>query len=1159
MRTRACLARVAVAVLACLSLAGADGLAATPSVSAGGTHGVAVKSDGSVIAWGSDNGGQLGQGRTLSSSLPLKVPGLTEALSISAGQNHVLALLRNGTVWSWGANDTGQLGDGTTTARSAPMQVSGLPPITAVSAGNLHSLALASDGSVWSWGWNAFGQLGDGSVVTRTLPVRIPGLTNIRWIATGENHSLALDGDGVVWAWGFNPYGQLGDGTTTNRASPVRITGLGPIARISAGAYHSAAVAFDRTLWTWGLNEDGQLGDGTTTNRSTPVRVDLPDVIGVSAGGQGVEHRGYTIAILGDRTLAAWGDNEFGQLGDGTATSRSTPSRVLGLAGVAAYDTGATHSVAVMQDGSVWTWGNNSAGELGNGTRSNSALPRPVVGVTAMTDVSAGDGFTAALANDGTIAVWGDNTYGELAIDFTQGRPTPTHVDISDIAVVSAGGNHNLAVKASGEVWAWGSNGLGQLGDGSVVSRATAGQVSNLSGIVQVAAGSAHSLALGGDGSVWAWGDNRSGQVGNGSVTRSELLPSRVLGLPASQAISAGNCHSVALATDGTVWEWGTEGFSLCVGPPRTRPVRIVGLANIVAIAAGSYHTLAVQSDGTVWAWGYNVNGQLGIGNTSSSSSPVRVALPSPIRSVAGGSYHSLALARDGTVWGWGENSSGQVGDGSTILATLPVRVVDLTDIVAISAGTDLISGHSLALKADGSTWAWGSNVYGQLGDGTLALRARPVVVVREGGAGTVPGGDWFLDLNPAVPKAIPSSKVPPFLMVTSGSISSGRATLLADLKFKPEDIGKPIYLFAYVRGSKSGIAKDGNDSCTLQQTSPSGQTVPPGASGLQPTGANVTNAASQAQTMLDNAPTAGKEGNTYCTGVGATAQAAVANGRCAATIPGSTNPCIPPETAAAPVTSYQALWWNPAESGWGVNIAHQGDKLFATWFTYDADRSGMWLVMSNSSHNADGSYSGELARTTGPGFSATPWSSAGVVGTVVGSARFTFSDARHGTFAYTVNNVSQTKAIERLDFAAPVPTCSVGGDAGASPNYSDLWWASPAGSENGWGLNIVHQGDILFATWYTYGTASKGMWLSMSDGRKSSANSYSGTLQRSTGPAFNAVPWNASEVTRPTAGTATLTFADSNNGTFAYVLDGVSQSKAITRLIFAAPGSVCR
>jgi hypothetical protein len=262
----------------------------------------------------------------------------------------------------------------------------------------------------------------------------------------------------------------------------------------------------------------------------------------------------------------------------------------------------------------------------------------------------------------------------------------------------------------------------------------------------------------------------------------------------------------------------------------------------------------------------------------------------------------------------------------------------------------------------------------------------------------------------------------------------------------------------------------------------------------------------------------------------------------------------------AAP--NFQALWRHaPAntESGWGINITHQGDILFATWFTYDADGSGMWLVMSSGAKTAANTYSGALYRATGPAFTAATFDSNAVVLTQVGNATFAFTDANTGTFSYTVNGVSQVKALTREIFGTSVPVCSAGGTQGANLNVQDLWWKSPAGSERGWGVNITHQGDILFVTWFTYAADGKGLWLVMSNGNKTGVNTYSGTLYTARGPAFSAVPFDSTAVALTAVGTGTLTFTDSNNGVFAYTVNGVTQSKPITRNVFSSPVTVCK
>jgi hypothetical protein len=270
-------------------------------------------------------------------------------------------------------------------------------------------------------------------------------------------------------------------------------------------------------------------------------------------------------------------------------------------------------------------------------------------------------------------------------------------------------------------------------------------------------------------------------------------------------------------------------------------------------------------------------------------------------------------------------------------------------------------------------------------------------------------------------------------------------------------------------------------------------------------------------------------------------------------------------QASGAAMVNVQGLWWrSPAnsESGWGVNLTQQGTTLFATWFTYDTDGSGMWLVATTPS-TGNNTYSGTLYRTTGPAFSANPWNPAQVVATAAGTATFTFSDAGNGTFTYTVNGITQSKSITREVFASPVPTCVVAETFAPSSNFTDLWWRSPANSESGWGINLTQQGEIIFASWFTYDASGKGMWLVVTAPRVSAGPAagmgiYQGTLYRTTGPPFSATPWNPAQVVATPAGTATFTFSDFNNATFAYTVDGISQSKPITREVFATPASTC-
>jgi hypothetical protein len=263
------------------------------------------------------------------------------------------------------------------------------------------------------------------------------------------------------------------------------------------------------------------------------------------------------------------------------------------------------------------------------------------------------------------------------------------------------------------------------------------------------------------------------------------------------------------------------------------------------------------------------------------------------------------------------------------------------------------------------------------------------------------------------------------------------------------------------------------------------------------------------------------------------------------------TGPAIPP--------NYEGLWWAaPAgsESGWGINFAHQGDIIFASWFTYDLTGKGLWLVMT-APKTAPGVYSGTLYMTTGPAFSAVPFNPAQVSATAVGAGTLTFSDTSNGIFSYTVNGISQAKSITRELFG-PQPTCVfAGGALAGAVNYQDLWWASPAGAESGWGVNLTHQGDTIFATWFTYNTDHSPLWLVVT-APKIAEGVYSGMLYQTTGPPFNAVPFNPANVTPTAVGAATFNFIDGETGTFSYTVNGVSQMKSITREVFANPGTIC-
>jgi alpha-tubulin suppressor-like RCC1 family protein len=275
-----------------------------------------------------------------------------------------------GQAWAWGLNDHGQLGDGTTTNSQVPVKVL-LPAgttVTAVSAGRFHCLALTSAGHVLAWGENLRGELGDGTRVDSSVPVRVklPRRVKVVAISAGFGHSLAVTASGHVFAWGNNQRGQLGDGTTTDRLTPVRVhlPARTRVTAVSAGAIFSLALTSTGRVLAWGLNHRGQLGIGVRRDRHLPVRVKLPrrvKVTGIAAG------YAFGLAVASSGQVFAWGNNDSGQLGDGTTFGSDVPVLVHLPAGtnVTAISAGADHSLALTAAGHVLAWGMNNFGQLG--------------------------------------------------------------------------------------------------------------------------------------------------------------------------------------------------------------------------------------------------------------------------------------------------------------------------------------------------------------------------------------------------------------------------------------------------------------------------------------------------------------------------------------------------------------------------------------------------------------------------------------------------------------------------------------------------------------------------------------------------------------------------------------------------------------------------
>jgi alpha-tubulin suppressor-like RCC1 family protein len=736
------------------------------NMAAGGYHTLIVKSDGSLWACGRNEEDQLGWDSSYqNASIPTRLAGISNVAAVAGGTYHSLALLADGTLRAWGQNNRGQVGNGATNDPIAPpAQVVGLSNLLAASGGYDHSLALKADGTVWGWGDNTRGELGLGAYDTNTgyyipfqtnLAQTIPGLTSIVAIAAGDGFSLAVKTDRTLWVWGANWNGQLGDGTNLSTNVP-HLSALSNIAAVSAGRYFAMALKTDGTVWTWGANGSGQLGNGQTNLTSlVPVQVvNLSNVAAIAAGDY------YALAAKTDGTVWAWGDNRCSQLGQITAASTNAPVQIAGLSNIVALSAAWGHCLALDAAGVLRAWGNGMYGQLGNGVMAFRTLPHQVGGLSNISLLAAGADFSMAAVSNGAVWAWGNNKQGQLGNGNNVASNAPGLVSgLSNVSALAGGGNwyyppyskaHALGLK-DGSVWAWGNNDRGQLGNGTNANTNLPIAV-GLANVTALGAGKYFSLTLKSGGTVWGWGENDMGQLG---IANQDSTNRPVQALIADvTAIACGSYHVLALKTDRSLQAWGNN-WSGQLGngmlDNTNIPVAVIGTSDTLAIAAGGMSSMKLKADGTVWAWGNNYDGLLGVGSTNPEiAMPAQVLDLFNITTIAAGDSHMLALASNGTVWAWGNNFGGQLGIGqSGNLTNHPVQVLGLSNVTAIAAGAN----HSLALKNDGTVWAWGYNDYGQLGDGVWWYQSDPTQVVEVGSLSITlapTNGAWRMTAAPA-------------------------------------------------------------------------------------------------------------------------------------------------------------------------------------------------------------------------------------------------------------------------------------------------------------------------------------------------------------------------------------------------------------------------
>ena len=740
-------------------------------VAAGASHSVAITSALALYAWGLNSTGQLGDSTLVSKLTPVAITGFGGSWqSVAAGAAHTLGITGLGNLYGWGLNTSGQVGINSVTTVSSPVFLTA-PASTSwvsVAAGSSHSLGITTTGILYGWGQNTSGQLGIASVATKSSPVIVSGPTGASWsvIAAGSSFSLGI-ANGVLYGWGQNTSGQLGFGSLTTVSLPVQVNlAASGTTSISAGALFASSINSSKILFSWGDN---------TYYQAFPVLPYITSPIQIGSSSWTVVAAGavHSLGILATGALYGWGLNTSGQIGVNTILSVSSPVLVSGPTSTSwsAISAGQYHSLAITSANVLYGWGLNTAGQAGILSLTTVSSPVVVSGVTAGVNyswkaVSSGSSFTVAIRSDGTLWSWGDNSSGELG-NLTSGASLSVSSPVlvsgpagASWSKIAAGQIHALAITTTGQLYAWGYNGLGEIGN--FTSSNSISSPVLVSGPVgaswaAISGGTEYSLAITTTGQLYAWGGNHPyGNLGNNDPNTQPVSSPVLVSGPAGTSwsvVAAGQSHTLALTSSGLLYAWGWNAYGQLgttqnfVAPNYTTPVTAVTTspATWLKISAGNEggttggHTLAIKSDGTLWGWGENRFGELGNLTTTTATQPVLISGPAGASwtAISTGTTFSLGITTTGVLYGWGDNTTGQLGIGSTTATSSPVAVVtpsaaySWTQISAPNQGTTF-----LGIRSDGTLWAWGLNINGQLGiNSTTSPITSPTLVSGPAGA----------------------------------------------------------------------------------------------------------------------------------------------------------------------------------------------------------------------------------------------------------------------------------------------------------------------------------------------------------------------------------------------------------------------------------------
>ena len=727
---------------------------------------------------------------------------------VGQGYGNTITLKEDGTVWATGKNDYGQLGVGDTTNRNTSVQVkidenTYLENVIKIDVTDNTTIALTKTGEVYAWGKNEFGELGLGDRTYRSYATRVKGidgngyLENIIDVANGDENSYAIDKNGNVYGWGDGNYHQIDD-TTTSRTTPTQMSDCTDAISVSAGDCFMAFIQANSNSCVRGYNRYGQRGNGTTADTPTGTCIVGNDINKICAGNDS------TLIIKEDGTVWTSGRNQYGELGVGDTSNRTTYTKLTledGTEIKAKYgELNSSITTILGKDGKVYTTGYNRYGQLSNGTTTNSLKLKPMLNEdgTEVTDailiktgeMSDTDRNTGIVRKDGTVWVSGDNTYGQIG---NSGNTSATYLSKMGDGflnypekVITVGVDKSqkinpllFNIQDDMNVYTDSTTKVGTLNyeieDSNVAELTTLGMITGKQqGItkikvtdtstkrttsiwvkvvndsnIQVSLGYKFSVALKQDGTVWSWGQNNDGELGLGNTTEYSE-PQQITDIKEKITdVKTGYYHSIALTEKGEVYTWGYNGNGQLGNGTREDslvPVKVTGLENIAKVNAYKYMTIALTQNGEVYAWGsgygakpvklnftrkiIDVSGNLVLAeNRKAYNLDETKSYGKDLIKVVAGYNHYLGLTSDGEVYAWGSNSYGQLGNGNNTSSSTAVKVVtpdgksNMTNIVDISAG----DSYSIITDKDGKVYTFG--YYGDYRTANTVHSNKPVEI----------------------------------------------------------------------------------------------------------------------------------------------------------------------------------------------------------------------------------------------------------------------------------------------------------------------------------------------------------------------------------------------------------------------------------------------